>query len=146
MEEEVPEEVAIMQGLKNMRKACRRATTSSINAVADLIQDKDAANRSALLKGHLALLQSKLEKLEVVEEKIMCSLPDEEVDGESAGATQYCLNINVCIAEIEEELKEKSQSSRQQSTSSKAPAVKLPKVNIEAFNGDLTAYPTFIDA
>ena len=95
-----------MQGLKNTRKANRRAATTSINAVADLIQDKDAINRSALLKGHLAVLQSKLEKLEIIEEQIMCHLSEEDGDNASASANQYCLNINVCMAEMIAEIEE----------------------------------------
>ena len=89
-----------LRGLKRTRKSNRTLATQSINAAKALVSDEQAINREALLQGYLAVLESKLHKLELLDEQIMMLIPDDQSDEESERANEYVLKINLTIAEI----------------------------------------------
>ena len=89
-----------LRGLKRTRKSNRTLATQSINAAKALVGDEQATNREALLQGYLAVLESKLHKLETLDEQIKMLIPDDQSDEESASANEYVLKIDLTIAEI----------------------------------------------
>ena len=138
-----------LQGLKRTRRSNRSLATQAINAANVLIGDNEKENREAQLRGYLAVLEAKLKKLEEIDDEILMLVADDQVDIESNSANEYVLNINVAIAQINSKLKTEqpeSSTSSPGATASRGSSVKLPKVNIEKFEGDLTSYPTFMDS
>ena len=88
----------------------------------------------------------------------MMLLPEEQCEEEGERANQYVLNINVAVAEIGtaifniKSIEDKPASPPEtaapsgSNSSRRGPSVKLPKVNIETFSGELATYPAFMDS
>ena len=137
---------------KRGRGAIRAAVTSAIKK-ADLILAQDSpsdANR-ATLSGLLRLLNDKLGQIEEVDRKVLFELPDAEVEKDQQEATTYQESIYLSISNIEFFLNQNSnveaanRSERSSENSISKFNVKLPKLEIEPFDGDPLKFNQFFE-
>ena len=108
-------------------------------------------NYETSLKGISALLKSKLNTLEDLDSQTIASCEDENMDKETIEATDYEMNVHLCSAEIEDAL-EKLRPSQHGSdnwslrTSASNRNIRLPKININPFDGNPMNYQSFADS
>ena len=134
---------------KRERTPLRRLATQSINGVNKIIKEKERHDYVAALRGHQSILNNKLESLQNLDAKIAALTEDDgDLEKESDEANKYQMDIYMCISLIDEALKETSSRAPSEAEvgSSSRSSVKLPKVNIDPFDGEVTNFPAFIDS
>ena len=136
---------------KSIRRGHRSSATKMVHKAQELLS-QESMNYAQLAKTRLSL-QEKISVLKTLDAEIVDLVKEEEVGEEIERADQYMEDLYDVLARMEEVLH--SSSSRPLATGP-TPAttddrhpptkVKLPKLTIQPFKGELTAWVTFWDS
>ena len=137
---------------KNVRGGHRASATKMVKKVEELLAQEDP-NKSQLARIKLSL-QEKLSILKELDSEVVDLVKEEEVANEIEQADAYMEDIYDAMAKLDQLSLKASASVSTASTSgpsrSKDSAseskVKLPKLTMQPFRGDLTAWMTFWDS
>ena len=144
--------------LRKERAPHRRLVTLTAKKAKDIISTGDINSEQVTqLRAYLSMLKNRLPKLEEYDSRIATQITDdEELDKEVEEANNYQIYTYVSIEEIEEALRPKVDvvpkseipvpTTDETITERSRAQVKLPKVNIDPFDGEATNYPAFIDS
>ena len=149
--------------LKKIRGA-HRASVSRLTAQAEEILRQSTTQNTAKLKQLNESLNNKLEVISPLDGKILDLTPEDDLDREIQLADETREKISLCIIQIQAALKGVYRNTAELADESQQPAhqersgsregtsehsvchVKLPKLSIKKFGGDLTKWTTFWDA
>ena len=79
----------------------RKAIAMSINTAKVYINDTEKDNYETSLKGIASSIRAKLNVLDKLDSKLICTCAEEEIDKETTDANNYQTNIYVCLSEID---------------------------------------------
>jgi len=136
---------------KNVRGGHRASATRMVKKAEELLAQEDT-NHSQLARIRLSL-QEKLSTLKELDSEVV-DLVKEEVPNEIEQADAYMEDIYDTIAKLEQLFTKTSMTAPAASTSGPLPSrnptseskVKLPKLTIQPFRGELTTWTTFWDS
>ena len=137
-----------LESKKRQRTQHHRLAPTTINAVVLGLVETEEEGHVIRLNAHLAILKS-LAALEELDSDILALVSVDDLEAEMEGSSKYQTDIHVCIATIGNALKTQTVKVEHRNpipSIRERTNVKLPKVNIEPFNGDAMSYPTFIDS
>ena len=137
---------------KNVRGGHRASATKMVKKTEELLAQEDP-NRSQLARIKLSL-QEKLSILKELDAEVVDLVKDEEIASEIEQADTYMEEIYDVIAKMEQLSLKMSTTAFAASTSGTPPnrehtnesKVRLPKLTIQPFKGELTTWTTFWDS
>ena len=137
---------------KNVRGGHRASATKMVKKTEELLAQEDP-NRSQLARIKLSL-QEKLSILKELDAEVVDLVKDEEIASEIEQADTYMEEIYDVIAKMEQLSLKTSTTAFAASTSGTPPnrehtnesKVRLPKLTIQPFKGELTTWTTFWDS
>ena len=139
--------------LRKERAPHRRLVTLTAKKAKDIISTGDINSEQVTqLRAYLSMLKNRLPKLEEYDSRIATQITDdEELDKEVEEANNYQIYTYVSIEEIEEALRPKVDvvpkseipvpTTDESITERSRAQVKLPKVNIDPFDGEIPFWP-----
>ena len=135
---------------KRIRTAARKSVTKAMNTAKDYTSE-DIGEHD--LRSLSTLIKTKLNILDDLDAKILISCEEEDLDREMTDSDTYQTNIYISLAAIERflenlRLTESIPSSPNNSIrglpTSHQQNMRLPKINIPTFDGNLLGYQTFM--